>query len=102
MVERFGSVQQAIDATDTDGSYEVNYAQFLNLCFECQYRRNERRLFEYYGGKYGKEGSTIELERIDSDAVEKVKAKREKDEEDEAARREADKKRLQAASRRKK
>jgi hypothetical protein len=81
MVERYGSVDHAIDATDSDGSYEVDYNKFIELCFECQYRRNERRLFEYYGGDYAEKGSKVELGKIDSKALERVQTKRAEDEE---------------------
>jgi len=102
MIERYGSVENAIDATDTDGSYEADYDAFLSLCFECQYRRNERRLFEYYGGEYGKKGSKIELGKLDEKALEAVKTKRQAIEGREKSYEAAKKKRLEVQERRKK
>jgi Ca2+-binding EF-hand superfamily protein len=105
--ERYGSVDALIDATvdwtvdEKDRSFEVDYETFASFCYECQYRRNERRLFQYYGGDYGTKGSKIDLGKIDSAALERAKEKRKKDEEDDQALKEATQKRLEIQSRRK-
>jgi Ca2+-binding EF-hand superfamily protein len=79
--ERFGSTANAIDEMDADRSYEMDYTAFLAFCYQCQYRRNERRLFEYFGGDYAVKGSKIHFDSIDEEAVKKVQAKREEDDE---------------------
>lgn len=110
LVERFGSVANAIDESDTmaadcnklhvHGSYELDYNAFCAVCFECQFRRNERRLFEYYGGVYGVKESKISLGKIDGDAFEIAKTKREEYEASKKAFEDAQKKRFEAQARR--
>jgi len=81
IMERFGSIDNAINETDTDDTFEMNYELFCRLCFECQYRRNMRRLFEYFGGVYKDKKSVVSFLNIDAEAVERVKNKRQEDEE---------------------
>jgi len=76
MVERYGTMVNAFDELDEDESYELDQKGFLNLCYECQFRRNERRLFAYLSSE---QGQRVRLDAIDGEAVEAVKLKREKD-----------------------
>ncbi|CAL1162335.1 unnamed protein product [Cladocopium goreaui] len=44
--ERYGSNLAMMLEMD-DGSLSMDFERFLELCYECQFRGNERRLFEY-------------------------------------------------------
>merc|ERR1740130_1092539 len=102
MIERFGSTGNALNETDIDDSWQADYDTFLNLCFECQYRRNESRLFVFYGGEYRVKGSKIELARIDEKVLEQVKKKRAEDKERKDAETEEDNYKAEVLRRRKK
>lgn len=78
--ERYGSNIAMMNELD-DGSGSMDFQRFLELCYECQFRGNERRVFEYL-----EEDETIDFERIDEKAAkelqeQKAQAKRREEEE---------------------
>jgi len=77
MVERYGSIANAFDKTDVDGSYQLDKQKFLELCYECQYRGNERRLFAFLDRE---DEEMISLSAIDRKALREVKEKRAEEE----------------------
>lgn len=72
ILERFGSAEIAFEEMDPQANYELGKEGFLRLCYECQIRGNERRLLDYLGGGIEK----VDLAKIDSKAVESLKALR--------------------------
>lgn len=47
IVERYGSMVFAIKEIDNSGTYKLGHQDFMKFCFECQFRRNEKRTFQY-------------------------------------------------------
>jgi len=76
IIERYGSFQNAFHEVDNDDSYAVDYQGFLSLCYESQFRGNERRVFEYLDTKDSK---IVQFSEIDPKAVEEVKTRRDKE-----------------------
>lgn len=73
IAERYGSVEHAFEEVDSSASYELDFKGFLNLCYECQFRGNERRIFEYLDPE---DSQRVPLAAIDRKAVETLKEKR--------------------------
>jgi hypothetical protein len=70
IVDRYGSAEMAFQETNKGTNFKLKLDPFLALCYECQFRRNERRLFEYLD-KNG--NGEVNLRDIDKTAVEYVK-----------------------------
>merc|ERR1712232_1186362 len=75
ITERYGSSEAAFTVFDPQGTHQMNKPDFIRLCAECQFRGNERRVWDYLdtSGKGWKSGEgTISLEYIDADAVNRI------------------------------
>jgi len=97
LVESYGSIESAIDAADADGTFNFNFASFKALCDYVQFRRNERRLFDYFD-KTGK--GEVDLDIVFPDEASNVEIKRDEDERRKSLWREAHEKRLEESRRR--
>lgn len=73
--ERYGSNLAMMLEMD-DGSLSMDFERFLELCYECQFRGNERRLFEYLEQDEGLFG----FERIDEKVAKDLQEQKEKEE----------------------
>lgn len=72
IIERFGNMETAITETNTRGTHKLDFKGFLAFCYECQFRGNERNLFDYLdqkGKKY------VNFATIDEAAVQRVEDK---------------------------
>jgi len=78
LIERYGSIVGAFAEVDMDGSYQLDFKRFLDLCYDCQFRRNDRRMFEYLDKL---DTGFVAMSEIDEKAVEKVKQARLEEEE---------------------
>jgi len=74
LVQRYGSLVKAFSELDVNGSFQLEYKDFLRLCYEVQFRRNERRLFECLAqeGLPDQVSPVMSLAAIDEEAVRKV------------------------------
>eukprot|EP00929_Paragymnodinium_shiwhaense_P112089 TRINITY_DN80349_c0_g1_i1.p1 TRINITY_DN80349_c0_g1~~TRINITY_DN80349_c0_g1_i1.p1 ORF type:complete len:1424 (+),score=427.68 TRINITY_DN80349_c0_g1_i1:70-4341(+) len=70
IAERYGSCEAAFDDFATNSKMQLDLKGFMRLCIECQFKRNERRLFDYLD-KSG--NGEISLFAIDKDAANVVK-----------------------------
>eukprot|EP00928_Gymnodinium_smaydae_P012827 TRINITY_DN14686_c0_g2_i1.p1 TRINITY_DN14686_c0_g2~~TRINITY_DN14686_c0_g2_i1.p1 ORF type:complete len:1389 (-),score=436.85 TRINITY_DN14686_c0_g2_i1:192-4307(-) len=68
--ERFGSGDRAFKEVGANPDFTLDLKMFLKLCYEANYRGNERRLFEYLDKT---ESGMVALEDIDSTAVKRLK-----------------------------
>jgi len=59
-----------------DGNLSMDFERFLELCYECQFRGNERRLFEYLEEEEG----LIDFRRIDQKVAKELREQKEKEE----------------------
>eukprot|EP00435_Cladocopium_sp_Y103_P031960 s717_g8.t1 len=73
--ERYGSNLAMMLEMD-DGSLSMDFERFLELCYECQFRGNERRLFEYLEQDEG----LFDFERIDEKVAKDLREQKEKEE----------------------
>mmetsp|Transcript_63268 Transcript_63268/g.119768 ORF Transcript_63268/g.119768 Transcript_63268/m.119768 type:complete len:1137 (+) Transcript_63268:82-3492(+) len=95
--ECYGSVDLAFDAVDANDSFELNYKGFRILCATINYKGNPRRLFDYLDST----GESIaKLSIIDPQAVERVRDKRTKEEEEDKKFKEGVQQRLEASRQR--
>eukprot|EP00927_Polykrikos_kofoidii_P066279 TRINITY_DN61908_c0_g1_i1.p1 TRINITY_DN61908_c0_g1~~TRINITY_DN61908_c0_g1_i1.p1 ORF type:complete len:1328 (+),score=228.30 TRINITY_DN61908_c0_g1_i1:204-4187(+) len=66
IVERYGSTVRAFEHIDIKTNYRLDKQAFLRLCYDCQFKRNDRRLFEYLDKS---ESGFMDLRDIDAEAV---------------------------------
>eukprot|EP00441_Pelagodinium_beii_P015335 CAMPEP_0197657232 /NCGR_PEP_ID=MMETSP1338-20131121/44505_1 /TAXON_ID=43686 ORGANISM="Pelagodinium beii, Strain RCC1491" /NCGR_SAMPLE_ID=MMETSP1338 /ASSEMBLY_ACC=CAM_ASM_000754 /LENGTH=1444 /DNA_ID=CAMNT_0043233561 /DNA_START=73 /DNA_END=4407 /DNA_ORIENTATION=+ len=90
IAERYTSSIAMFKEVDEDGSMLIDHNKFLELCYECKFKGNEHRLFEYLDRKDEK---LADMKDIDEEAYKKLKAQRA---EQEAKRQEAIKKAKEA------
>lgn len=67
-LDRYGTLERAFRAIDSDGSGKVSFAEFKEWCADIKFVGSERRLFEFLDA----DGSgSIGLEEIDAEAAKK-------------------------------
>lgn len=76
LAERYWKSSMAFHEIARDDSFSLDFKAFLELCYEIQYRGNERRLFEYLDVEDEK---VVKLSDIDPEAVKQAKARRSKE-----------------------
>lgn len=97
----YGSLEKALDTADADGSFTFKFKEFKSLCDYVQFRRNERRLFDYLAMRSESEGADeVNLGTVFEAEALHVKQKRAEDERRKKCWKEAQEKRLEASRRR--
>uniref|UniRef100_A0A7S2L9M9 EF-hand domain-containing protein n=1 Tax=Zooxanthella nutricula TaxID=1333877 RepID=A0A7S2L9M9_9DINO len=72
VVERYGSFLNAFVAVDPATVGTIDLDTFLAFCYECQFRRNDRRLFAYLSV----DGERLPLAELDREAAQALQLKR--------------------------
>lgn len=97
LTESFGSIEEALESADADGSFTFKFKGFKTLCDYIQFRRNERRLFDYLDKK-GED--KVDFGSVFPTEVERVQKKRVEEETRKQLWQEAQERRLEASRRR--